>query len=203
MLAATSATTFGGKFANGAAFAAFASIVSSAAEAATSDSGGTELGADRFTAEQKEAIQKEIALAVSDVPEGGFSSETVAAKYLRSRLQPIAENYNIEIGSYIFSDNSGASFNIYKPVTSFHSHTILRSVHPPRLGHAPFHTHQTAGQFSGKYGDTSIAEQSGANSYLSNTEGLLRYRAPDFQDAWRNSTSGSRPTRRDYIEWVK
>ena len=190
----------GGKFANGAAYGAFASIVREGVQPATSDASvQNRLGPERFNAEQQAEIQKEMSLAVSDLPVDGFSSEVAGARYLQSRLQPIAEKYGIEIGSYVFSDYGGAPFFTTQPVTSFHSWTILRSVHPPLRGHALFHTHITTAGFSGFYGDTSMAEQSRANSFLSNTKGLFRYRANDFIYSYQ--TGGSK-SRGDFIDFL-
>jgi hypothetical protein len=160
-------------------------------------------GPERFTDEQRTEIRKTMDVAVSDSPAEGFELEETAAKYLRTKLQGIAENYDIEIGSYIFSDDGGASYQIWQPITEFRNEGINTQLFPPRRGHAPFHTHQTDNQFSGQ--DLIFAERSGANSYLSNTQGLIRYRARDRINDWKlyEVDKRPRPNIADYIEWVR
>ena len=198
----------GGKFVNGAATAAFSAAVTlgtNSTQMTRDETSEFEEGdATRFTDEQKQEIRLKIALAVDDpVGEGLFETEEAVAKYLRSKLQPIAEHYNIEIGAHIFKVRGQELFTFDSPVTSFNSLGLLLTDFPPIEYQAPFHTHQTRASFSGVFfGDLGFAEKSRANSYLSNRAGLFVYESPQFRLAWREYEYNGAPMPRR-IDFVK
>ena len=154
------------------------------------------------TEEQQKEILKEISVALDlEVVNASdkLSSETDAAVYLREKLQPIAEKYDIEIGAYI--ESFGGKIYIRSPQTTFHNHTV-NSMNP-RLGLASFHTHQTGHFFSGNYGgDLGHIEQSQRDGYLSNKNGLYRYRQMNWRTAYNLAKKLNRPlpTRSDYFD---
>jgi hypothetical protein len=171
----------GGKFANGAATAAFMWALRAGAQKVgqPSDSGGAGQGPERFSAEEQAAINKEIELAVDAdaANKAGFESSSEAAVYLREKVQGIAENYDIEIGAFI--PEVDGRYVIQDVQTSFHSGIVAGMVARKRTDW--FHTHQghsTTDYFSGS--DIRFSRRGGSTGFLSNRNGLYRFRGYDY-----------------------
>ncbi|MGD8177445.1 hypothetical protein, partial [Marinimicrobium sp. ARAG 43.8] len=142
VLAGSISEATGGKFANGAAYAAFSWAVAQGAEnlRPKSSSSRPDAGPERFSEHKKAAIRKEIELAVDadTVNKKGFESSGDGAVYLRSKLQGIAEKYDIEIGAYL--PQVEGRYIIEDVQTSFHNKVVGTMVARKRTDW--FHTHQ-------------------------------------------------------------
>ncbi len=194
----TASELSGGKFRNGALAAAFKSFERGVADYSTEG----KLGPDRFSDEQKQTIKDQIDTAASKAPKNGFEFEEDAAKFLHKHIQPIASEHDIEIASHIFGDTEGR-YRFTAPVTGFYNYYVPISLFRPRLGHAPFHTHQTISDFSDN--DYSFAERSRAAGYLSNAFGLFKYDSPGFRLAYNMAKlmGTEYPRRKQFYEPVQ
>ena len=137
----TASELTGGKFANGAAYAAFASIVSSAASrAAPSDS--------QLTPEQQADLAKRQGLAMDEVKaayESGdlgegrqFSTIDDAAKEVLGVLDPISQIHKVELGGFISASGDGFAYGT--PIVGTQG-SLPGLVNVPSGALAGFHTH--------------------------------------------------------------
>lgn len=108
----TASDLTGGKFANGAATAAFASIVSSEIETyrENNDHGGSDLRPDRATAEKRIAELEKEGVLSSDMT---FGSTDEAAAYWAEHTYDITAKQHIELGTVI-NENPNGSFSFGK-----------------------------------------------------------------------------------------
>ena len=65
----------------------------------------------RSTASERHAILGALAAASSARPPGWFSTEDEAAVFAHENYYPVARRFGIEVGAYIFGNDSGRSFS--------------------------------------------------------------------------------------------
>lgn len=174
----------GGKFANGAATAAFMWALKAGVESAkgsTQHDFKTEgkLGPDRFSAEEQKKIRKEIALAMDGAADG-FDSEGAGLEYAYENIFSIADKYDIEI-SFNYRPVDG-KWQLSHATTSFYNHQTLRR---------DVHTHQTSNFWSPP--DMSIGKAVNRNTYLMNDTGIYRFRGGDWRADWFAAKAAGQP----------
>ncbi len=130
VIGGTASQLSGGKFANGAASAAFAALVHNFSSIATSRSEQNTNKSDRIGAEN--AIAKLKANGRISTAKY-FDYPDDAAKYILSLVSPISDEYGVEIGGSIYHDRLGCRFsypivgsatsvNIVNGIDGYHTH---------------------------------------------------------------------------------
>lgn len=129
----------GGKFANGAYSAAFASALREAQASASRTGVGSSSEAETdATKQNREAFEARIKELVNDGtidPKKTFLTMDLAAKEILGVLSPLYEQYGLEAGGYIVKN--GKLFSYTSPIVGGARHLDLN----PHYGVAGYHTH--------------------------------------------------------------
>ncbi|MGD8177433.1 hypothetical protein, partial [Marinimicrobium sp. ARAG 43.8] len=179
----------GGKFANGAAYAAFSWAVSQGTQRIANSKNDVRyesLGSSEshLSDVEKATAQMEITLAVEGIERQAFGSADLAAQALHEALSPIAKAWKIEIGAMIH-DASPSCFCERVVVSDVTTDFLSGSVDIRPLSEfdrvASYHTHTITNMFSTP--DFNKEVGGGIDGYLSTPSGrLLRFDHRAFLD---------------------
>jgi proteasome lid subunit RPN8/RPN11 len=143
----------GGKFANGAASAAFAMVVQSVAAGLGSEGNSTP-NDSQLTPEEQADLAKRQSLAMDEVNAAYESGElgqgrqfpTIdgAAKEVLGILDPISQRHKVELGGFISASEDGFTYGT--PIVGTQS-SLPGLVNVPSSALAGFHTHPSGSRF--------------------------------------------------------
>ena len=167
----------GGKFGNGAGYAAFVSLVASAAQSSTVERSGSNQTSNAPLVERQAAARKEVAALTTD---GTLDTNKVftgdnalanAATEVLDAVHPISERHNVEIGGRLVADGEGVSYGA--PVVGTEGSVRINA----RGAIGAYHTHPGGAAYSifsnqhtnsGRGGDAGFVERYNIPLFMSN-----------------------------------